>query len=398
MAISVEQAIQCMLERTPVLSSEQVTLERALGRSLAQNLYARYSQPPFDRSPLDGYAVRAEDLVGAAPDTPVILQVVDKLYAGSVANVSVGPGQAVRLMTGSMIPLGADCVIMQEDTDGREEEVRIFRSVSADSNICWEGEEYQAGDLLLPGGQLIDAAAVAVAAGAGYRMLTVRQQVKAVILSTGDELQQPGEDLYPGKIYDSNAAYLRVSLQQMGVEILDVCSVKDDTSRISAAINQYIGVADLILTTGGVSVGQKDLMESAILQSGGEILFHGLSMKPGMPTMLSVKDETLILSLSGNPFSAAVPFFLLVRPMLARMVQNSVWEPRWITVRAATPFEKSSPTRRFIRGTCLADEVAIPSKQANGQMRSMIGCNCLLDIPAGSGPIHVGDTLKALPL
>ena len=139
MAISVEQAIQCMLERTPVLSSEQVTLERALGRSLAQNLYARYSQPPFDRSPLDGYAVRAEDLVGAAPDTPVILQVVDKLYAGSVANVSVGPGQAVRLMTGSMIPLGADCVIMQEDTDGGEEEVRIFRSVSADSNICWEG-------------------------------------------------------------------------------------------------------------------------------------------------------------------------------------------------------------------------------------------------------------------
>ena len=319
-------------------------------------------------------------------------------HAGNVANVPVGPGQAVRLMTGSMIPLGADCVIMQEDTDEGETAVRIFRSIPAGSNICWEGEEYQAGDLLLPDGQRIDAAAIAVAAGAGYRTLTVRQQMKAVILSTGDELQQPGEDLYPGKIYDSNAAYLRVSLQQMGVEILDVRSVKDDISRIAAAINQYIGAADLILTTGGVSVGQKDLMESAVLQSGGEVLFHGLAMKPGMPTMLSVKDGTLILSLSGNPFSAAVPFFLLVRPMLARMVQDSIWEPHWITVRAATPFEKSSPTRRFIRGTCLANEVAIPSKQANGQMRSMIGCNCLLDIPAGSGPIRVGDSLKALPL
>ena len=222
--------------------------------------------------------------------------------------------------------------------------------------------------------------------------------MKAVILSTDDELQQPGENLYPGKVYDSNAAYLQACLQQMGAEILEVRSVKDDTGRIAAAIDQYTGAADLILTTGGVSVGQKDLMERAVLQSGGEMLFHRLAMKPGMPTMLSVKEGTLILSLSGNPFSAAVPFFLLVRPMLARMAQNPAWEPRWITARAATPFDKRSPTRRFLRGTCLAEEVAIPQKQANGQMRSMIGCNCLLDIPAGSGPVRAGDLLKVLLL
>ena len=188
------------------------------------------------------------------------------------------------------------------------------------------------------------------------------RQVKAVILSTGDELQQPGEDLYPGKVYDSNAAYLQACLQQMGAEILEVRSVKDDTGRIAAAIDQYTGAADLILTTGGVSVGQKDLMERAVLQSGGEMLFHGLAMKPGMPTMLSVKEGTLILSLSGNPFSAAVPFFLLVRPMLSRMAQNPAWEPRWITARAATPFDKRSPTRRFLRRTCLAEEVATVAK------------------------------------
>lgn len=341
---------------------------------------------------------RAEDIAGASPDTPVTLQVVDKLYAGSVANVPVNPGQAVRLMTGSMIPLGADCVIMQESTDEGETEVRVYKSIPAGRNICWKGEEYQQGELLLPDGQRIDAAAIAVAAGAGCRTLTVRRQVKAVILSTGDELQQPGEDLYPGKVYDSNAAYLQACLQQMGAEILEVRSVKDDTGRIAAAIDQYTGAADLILTTGGVSVGQKDLMERAVLQSGGEMLFHGLAMKPGMPTMLSVKEGTLILSLSGNPFSAAVPFFLLVRPMLARMAQNPAWEPRWITARAATPFDKRSPSRRFLRGTCLAEEVAIPQKQANGQMRSMIGCNCLLDIPAGSGPVRVGDLLKVLLL
>lgn len=213
MVISVEQAILRMLEHTPILNSEQAPLEEAVGRSLAQNLYARYPQPPFDRSPLDGYAVRGEDLVGAAPASPAVLQVVDKLYAGSVANIPVKPGQAVRLMTGSMIPIGADCVVKQEDTDEGEAVVNVFRPVSSGSNICWEGEEYQAGDLLLPGGQRVDAAAVAVAAGAGYRMLAVRRRMKAVILSTGDELQHPGEDLYPGRIYDSNAAYLRVCLQ-----------------------------------------------------------------------------------------------------------------------------------------------------------------------------------------
>lgn len=398
MAISVEQAILRMLEHTPILNSEQVPREEAVGRSLAQNLYARYPQPPFDRSPLDGYAVRGEDLVGAAPASPAVLQVVDKLYAGSVANIPVKPGQAVRLMTGSMIPIGADCVVKQEDTDEGEAVVNVFRPVSSGSNICWEGEEYQAGDLLLPGGQRVDAAAVAVAAGAGYRMLTVRRRMKAVILSTGDELQHPGEDLYPGRIYDSNAAYLRVCLQQLGAKVLAVHSVGDDVDRIAAAIERYAGTADLILTTGGVSVGQKDLLESAILQTGGEVLFHGLAMKPGMPTMLSIKEETLILSLSGNPFSAAVPFFLMVRPMLARMIQDTALEPHWITARAATPFRKSSPTRRFIRGTCLGDAVAIPDKQANGQMRSMIGCNCLIDIPAGSGPVQVGDLLKVLTL
>lgn len=398
MAISVEQAILRMLEHTPILNSEQVPLEEAVGRSLAQNLYARYPQPPFDRSPLDGYAVRGEDLVGAAPASPAVLQVVDKLYAGSVANIPVKPGQAVRLMTGSMIPIGADCVVKQEDTDEGEAVVNVFRPVSSGSNICWEGEEYQAGDLLLPGGQRVDAAAVAVAAGAGYRMLTVRRRMKAVILSAGDELQHPGEDLYPGRIYDSNAAYLRVCLQQLGAMVLAVHSVGDDVDRIAAAIERYAGTADLILTTGGVSVGQKDLLESAILQTGGEVLFHGLAMKPGMPTMLSIKEETLILSLSGNPFSAAVPFFLMVRPMLARMIQDTALEPHWITARAATPFRKSSPTRRFIRGTCLGDAVAIPDKQANGQMCSMIGCNCLIDIPAGSGPVQVGDLLKVLTL
>ena len=398
MSISVEQAIHYMLELTPTLGIEQVPLEETLGRNLAEDLYAQYAQPPFDRSPLDGYAVRASDLTTATPTAPVTLCVVDKLYAGSVTGVSVKAGQAVRLMTGSMIPDGADCVIRQEDTDFGNRVVRIFQCVSAGSNVCRQGEEYRAGGLLLSKGQKIDAATIAVAAGAGYRTLPVRRKVKAVILSTGDELQQPGEPLHPGQVYDSNGIYLKVCLQQMGTDVLDIRSVGDNVGRIAAAISHYVGVADLILTTGGVSVGEKDLMETAVLQIGGRIIFHGLSMKPGMPTMLSEKNGTLILSLSGNPFSAAVPFLLLVRPMLARMLQDPAWGPHWIIKRAVTSFEKSSPTRRFLRGIYSADGVVIPSKQANSQMCSMVGCNCLIDLPAGSSPVQVGDALRTLAM
>lgn len=398
MAISLEQALRYTLERTPILERTELPLAEALGCGLAQNLYARYAQPPFDRAPLDGYAVRGADLAAAAPDAPVTLRVVDKLYAGDVSGISAGPGQAVRLMTGSMLPPGADCVVRQEDTDEGETQVRVFRRVPVGGNICRAGEEYRAGELLLSAGQYLDAAAVAVAAGAGYAALPVRRRMRAAVLVTGDELRQPGETLSPGKIYDSNGAYLRVCLQQMGVEVLNVRAVGDDTDRIAAEIGRYRGRADLLLTTGGVSVGQKDLMEAAVLRTGGQVVFHGLDMKPGMPTMLSEIDGMLILSLSGNPFSAAVPFFLLVRPMLAQMTQNPVWKPRWRTVRAATPFEKDSAIRRFLRGTCTVDEVRIPAKQANGQMRSMIGCNCLIDIPAGSGPIRAGDLVRVLPL
>lgn len=395
-SITVEDALRLILEHTPILNEEQVPLLKALGQRLTQNICAEHPQPPFDRSPLDGYALRAADIAQASPDAPVTLEVVDKLYAGDVSSIPVLPGQAVRLMTGSMVPQGADCVIRQEDTDEGEETVRIFQCVAAGRNICYQGEEYQADECLLSAGQWIDTATVAVASGAGRSTLPVRRRAKAAVVSTGSELQQLGQPLKPGKIYDSNSTFLAAELQQMGTAVTEIRSVVDETNLIAQALTELAGTVDLILTTGGVSVGQKDLMEAAVLQAGGHIVFHGVDMKPGMPTMFAVIGSTMVFCLSGNPFSAAVPFMLFVKPVLVRMAGDVAWEPCWEQAQAVTPFLKRSPTRRFLRGNFQKGGVSIPSKQANGQIRSMIGSNCLLDIPAGTEQIQVGDPVRIL--
>ena len=397
MSITVEKAISLALAHTAVLPETQVPLMEALGRVLTSQVRAPMEQPPFDRSPLDGYALRAADAADASTEHPAVLQVVDKLYAGQSSGVSVQPGQAVRLMTGAMIPEGADCVIRQEDTDLGENTVQIFRGVSAGSNYCRRGEEYSVGDKLLSAGQKVDAAAVAVAAGAGIQQLPVHRQVRAAVISTGDEICQPGQLLAPGKIYDSNTAYLAARLGQLGVSVQEVLSAGDNVSCIAETMERCAG-CDLILTTGGVSVGQKDLLEAAAETFGARVIFHGIAMKPGMPTLLAKRGKTLILGLSGNPFSAAVPFELLLRPMLAKMTGDPALDLRRVRAGAANGFGKASPTRRYLRAYFDGQSVSMPTAQSNGQMRSMIGCNCLIDVPAGSGAVCRGDQVDILML
>ena len=395
MSITLEEAQNLVVRYAPVLNEEYVPLAESVGRRLTSDIRSAF-QPPFDRSPLDGYAVVAADVASATPDTPVKLQVVDKLWAGMPARVGVKRGQAVRLMTGCMIPSGADAVIRQEDTDLGVEIVQIFRPVASGKNICYRGEEYGTDALLLRRENRVDAASVAVAAGAGFTQLRVRRRARAVILTTGDEVRQPGTVLPAGKIYDSNTAYLSARLHQLGVETVAALTQEDDLTALSAALRRYAGEVDLILTTGGVSVGEKDLLEQAVKAAGAEVIFHGIDIKPGMPTLFAVLGNARLLGLSGNPFSAVVPFELLLRPMLAEMTGDPEPLLRADTAIAAQGFDKASPSRRFLRAFCKQGRVYPPAAQSNGQMRSMIGCNCLIDVPAGSGAIRPGDPVRIL--
>lgn len=396
MPITLEEARDLVLQYTPVLEEEQAPLHQAVGRCLTRDVRSGLPQPPFDRSPLDGYAVVAADIASATPESPVSLRVVDKLWAGMPARLCIEQGQAVRLMTGCMIPPGADAVIRQEDTDLGGETVRVFHPVDAGKNVCYQGEEYGPDALLLKKGSRIDAAGAAVAAGAGFTHLPVRRRARAVILTTGDEVCQPGTTLPPGKIYDSNTTYLMARLHQLGVETIAALTLADDLKVLADDLRRCAAEADLLLTTGGVSVGEKDLLEQAAKAAGAEVVFHGITIKPGMPTLFAALGDARLLGLSGNPFSAAVPFELLLRPMLAKMTEDPTLELRADTATAAQEFGKSSPTRRFLRAFCEQGRVFPPAAQSNGQMRSMIGCNCLIDVPAGSGMIHPGDPVNIL--
>ena len=396
MRISLEQALNILMDHVTHGKTERKTLEDCLGLVLSEDVYALLDMPPFSRSAQDGYALCSKDSIGATGENPVKLKVTGKIYAGDHLDVQVKPGEAVRIMTGAMVPAGADCVLRQEDTDEGEDVVQIYKEVEPGCSICFKGEEYKKGHTLLHAGTKIDAAALAVASGNGIMELPVYRRVKAAVVSSGSEVVEPGTPLTPGKIYNTNTVYMKARLHQLGAQVMMSRTVGDELEIMEEALKEAANQAELVITTGGVSVGQKDLTEEALLSIGAEILFHGIAIKPGMPTLAAEKDGVLFIGLSGNPFSAAIPFEMFVREILSLKMGNSDLKLRRETLTAVTGFSKNSRRRRFLRGKAEGKEVWLPDQQANGQMRSMVGCNCLIEIPAGSGPVKAGDKVEVL--
>ena len=396
MRISLEQALNILMDHVTHGKTERKTLEDCLGLVLSEDVYALLDMPPFSRSAQDGYALCSKDSIGATGENPVKLKVTGKIYAGDHLDVQVRPGEAVRIMTGAMVPAGADCVLRQEDTDEGEDVVQIYKEVEPGCSICFKGEEYKKGHTLLHEGTKIDAAALAVASGNGIMELPVYRRVKAAVVSSGSEVVEPGTPLTPGKIYNTNTVYMKARLHQLGAQVMMSRTVGDELEIMEDALKEAANQAELVITTGGVSVGQKDLTEEALLSIGAEILFHGIAIKPGMPTLAAEKDGVLFIGLSGNPFSAAIPFEMFVREILSLKMGDPDLKLRRETLTAVTGFSKNSRRRRFLRGKAEGKEVWLPDQQANGQMRSMVGCNCLIEIPAGSGPIKAGDKVEVL--
>ena len=396
MRISLEQALNILMDHVTHGKTERKTLEDCLGLVLSEDVYALLDMPPFSRSAQDGYALCSKDSIGATGENPVKLKVTGKIYAGDHLDVQVRPGEAVRIMTGAMVPVGADCVLRQEDTDEGEDVVQIYKEVEPSCSICFKGEEYKKGHTLLHAGTKIDAAALAVASGNGIMELPVYRRVKAAVVSSGSEVVEPGTPLTPGKIYNTTTVYMKARLHQLGAQVMMSRTVGDELEIMEEALKEAANQAELVITTGGVSVGQKDLTEEALLSIGAEILFHGIAIKPGMPTLAAEKDGVLFIGLSGNPFSAAIPFEMFVREILSLKMGDPDLKLRREALTAVTGFSKNSRRRRFLRGKAEGKEVWLPDQQANGQMRSMVGCNCLIEIPAGSGPVKAGDKVEVL--
>ena len=393
MGTSLEQAVELLTAAVkPTEEIEWIGIEQGLGRILAEDLSADFPQPPFDRSPLDGYALRAEDTASAARNHPVVLKVIDKVMAGCVSDKKMAAKTAVRIMTGAPVPEGADCVIRQEDTDYGEETVAIYRELKAHDNICDRGEDYPAGAVLARRGERIDATLWGIIAGAGVGTVPVYRRVKVALLTSGDEVLEPGEKPAAGKIYNSNRYLVRGRLEELGFAPVWTEHVRDDAAKAAEAVKRAAAAAELVITTGGVSVGQKDVMHEVAEKLGAEELFWRVAMKPGSPVMAYRYGKSLVVGMSGNPFGAFVNMEMLVRPLLAHMSRDNGLLPEETEAVLSGNFPKSSPVRRLIRGVYRHGTVTIPeSGHSSGMLASMKGCNCLVDIPGGSAALTAGE-------
>ncbi|MDR2088390.1 MAG: molybdopterin molybdotransferase MoeA, partial [Clostridiales Family XIII bacterium] len=317
--IDLEKAIELICEGAGPLAPEETDVISANGRVLAEAIVSPADQPPFPRSPLDGYAFDAASCEGATKERPAVLKVVEKLCAGDWSERTVGRGEAVKLMTGAMIPRGCNCVIMQEETDGGTDAVRVYKRLKPDENYCFAGEDYKKGDLLLPAFARIDPAAMAVIASAGLSRVRVIRRPRVSVISTGDELTAPGTPRGNGKIYCSNNYYIEARLAEMGADIAMSCVARDDAAELRSRIESAAAESDLIVSTGGVSVGEKDLVIRVLEEMGADVVFHRIRIKPGSPAAFSRCRGVRLLSLSGNPFASAASLELLARPLLAAM-------------------------------------------------------------------------------
>lgn len=392
--ITLEKAVELICERAKKCEeTEKIAVEQAGGYILAEDVYAGIDNPPFPRTPVDGYAVRAEDLQGAGNDSPVSLKVVGCIYAGEDGqSKSIGAGEAMRIMTGAPFPKGSDSAVRQEDTDYGEDTVLIYKEQKAYENYCFQGEDYRADSLLLKKGDVITFAEQGILSAVGKTQVQIFKKPAVRVITTGDEVCAPGQQLLPGKIYDSNGMMVSARLRELGIDPAEVSHVADSEEILAEKLREACKTADLIITTGGVSVGKKDILHGALEKLGAEKVFWRVLIQPGTPSIFSVYENTLIISLSGNPFGAMANLELLVRPLLYTMTgdQRYVMEKREgvLTER----FPKKSKGRRFVRAVYKNGEVSLPSGiLSSGAIGTLRGCNCLLDIPAGTPPMEAGE-------
>lgn len=391
--LTLKQAQELLLTKTEtVRDTEEIPLWEGGGRTLAEDIFAGQDQPPFARSPLDGYAVRSGDIAGASKERPARLSVIDEVDAGQVSGMRVEKGTAIRIMTGAPVPEGADCIVRQEDTDYGEEKVEVYREVGAYENYCFAGEDYRAGTQVLEKGTKLGAIELGTLASLGREKVRVFRRVRAAVLTTGDELVLPGEERKPGKIYDANLYTMATRLTALGAEVIRKGRTGDKPEEAVAWIREAGEKADIIVTTGGVSVGKKDIMHEVLKLLDCERIFWKIAIKPGMPTLCAQYGGKLLICLSGNPFGAAVNLELLVRPVLAKMAGRKAPELLRLRAVSESEFPKRSGVTRYVRAFYEEGKVRIPEgSNASGILSSMCGCNCLIEIPAGTAALKKGD-------
>ncbi|MGW5099594.1 molybdotransferase-like divisome protein Glp [Streptomyces sp. NPDC004100] len=407
---SVDEHLEDILTTIRPLEPIELPVLEAQGCVLVDDVVVPVSLPPFDNSSMDGYAVRVADVSGASEEYPAVLEVVGDVAAGAADLVRVGPGQAARIMTGAPLPPGAEAVVAVEQTDaglgegpatgmrarsqapeGAEGQVRIYEAVESGAHVRPSGSDVRAGDLALAAGTVLGPPQVALLAAIGRGSVRVRPRPRVVVMSTGSELVQPGEPLGPGQIHDSNSFALTAAARDAGAIAYRVGAVEDDADVLRSTIEDQLVRADLLVTTGGVSVGAYDVVKEALSavadedEAGGGVDFRKLAMQPGKPQGFGSvgPDHTPLLALPGNPVSSYVSFELFVRPAIrALMGLEDVHRPHTrATLRTEEPLRSPKGRRQFLRGTYADGEVAPVGGAGSHLIAALAHADCLIVLP-----------------
>lgn len=396
--IELEEAVSIMEAHVHEINEyEELNVEDANGRVLGEDVYSMINNPPFDRSPLDGYALRAEDTIGASRENPVALKVIDEVFAGSYSEKTLQKGEAIRIMTGAKMPQGSDCVIRQENTDEGMDNVEIYEELKVHANYIFEGEDIKKDSLIMKKGEVLTYVHIGILASMGYSKVKVKRKLKIALFVTGDEVSEPGKPLLEGKIYDSNMHLFGARLKELGMELTKCEIIGDDYKVVGDKIKEAMKVSDIVMTTGGVSVGKKDILHEALPYIGAEMLYWKVNLQPGTPAIFSMYDNKPILSLSGNPFATLATFEILGRPVLSKMSGNSEMNIRRTTGIMESEFNKKSRIRRFVRAYYNEGKVKLLDKNhSSGILSSMIGCNALIDIKPGTEKLEIGNTVDII--
>jgi molybdopterin molybdotransferase len=398
--LSVAEARDRILAKAQVLEAEALPLIAALGRVLAEDIKAAGAVPPFPNSAMDGYAVRASDVHRASPAQPARLRVVGEVRAGFPPEHPVLPGTAIRIMTGATIPDGADAVVRVEDTSERDGTVDVQTAVEAGTSVRRAGSDLKPGEVIGRAGQLITPGLIGVMAAAGRGSVRCIRRPVVLLLTTGDELRDAGEPLAPGQITNTNRYSLRAALEEAGALVQDGGVARDDREDLAARLEQARRV-DLVVTTGGVSMGAYDLVRT-LLEERDAMDFWQVALRPGKPLAFGSIHGVPLIGLPGNPVSALVGVELFVRPALLKMQGRSdLLRPR---VTAVTDEPLSSPPHleQYFRGIARHDgatvRVRLTGDQGSHVLRSMAEANCLVVVPPGVGEIPAGAGVEIIPL